>query len=623
MNSILKQVAASVITGVIFLGFSLLLSVGLWYVYVQQLEPDPIELEERTLLVLDLSMTLTDAPTPPDLGEALSNFLGGERGPGALHLLALTDTIRAAAEEPRISALYIQGSLALGENDIGYAGLEELREALQVFRDSGKPIIAYAIAPALSDLFVMSKASDLRLDPFGVIPFTGLGLEVTFFGDFLEKYGVGIQVARAGAYKSAGETFVRNELSPENREQLKDLLDSAWNVILAGIGRDRAITPEDLQNAADTKAILNPQQARELDLIDRVSYKDEVLARLNEVVASDEDGDLRQMTVGRFRAYLEQETEDAEASADEDTPRILVMYLQGPIGFADAGVEGIDGEQAARWLRDLREDETVEAVVLRVNSPGGGVTASEAIQREVRRLEQVKTVVVSMGNVAASGGYWIATHADHIFAESTTITGSIGVFALIPNLQGLANEQGITFDGVKTAQYSNLFSLSQPRDEAEMAIFQKYVDSTYASFIERVADGRGLTTEEVGDIAEGRVWSGVDARREGLVDEIGGLQDAIEKAAELAQLGDNYILKEYPEYLSISEVLSLRFGEESKPEPPVGRLSVPGAQPVESILPKGPLGREALRLLKSLRQLDSFDDPMNAYARLPFMLRVR
>ncbi|MGF1449965.1 MAG: signal peptide peptidase SppA [Opitutales bacterium] len=622
MKSILKQVAASLITGVIFLAFSLALSLGLLWVYTQQLEETPIELEERTLLVLDLGMTLTDAPAPPDFGSALNDFLGGESGPGNLHLLALTDAIRAAAEEPKISALYLEGSLALGENDVGYAGLEELREALQVFRDSGKPIIAYAIAPALADLFVLSKASDLRLDPFGVVPFTGLGLEVTFFGDFFEKYGVGIQVARAGSYKSAGESFVRNDLSPENREQLKDLLDTAWNVILADIGRDRAIAPEDLQNAADTKAILSPEQARDLDLVDRVSYKDEVLARLNEVVASDDDGDLRQMTVSRYHAYLRQQN-DADNDGDSDTPRIYVMYLQGPIGFADAGVEGIDGEQVARRLRDLREDETVAAVVLRVNSPGGGVTASEAIQREVRRLEQVKTVVVSMGNVAASGGYWISTHADHIFAEATTITGSIGVFALIPNFQGLANEQGITFDGVQTAQYADLFSLSAPRNEAEMAIFQQYVDTTYDAFLERVADGRGLTTEEVRDIAEGRVWSGVDARREGLVDELGGLQDAIDKAAELAQLGDNYLLQEYPEYLTFGEVLRRSFSEEYEPEPPVGRLSAPGERAAESILPRGPLGREAARLLQALRQLDTFDDPMNAYARLPFMLQLR
>lgn len=618
----------SLATGLVLLFISLGLTFGLFVLYGKLLEPDPIRVEEGSTLVLDLSMTLTDGPVKQDFAESLAEAaeaLQGEEGPQRFTLLRLLQTIEAAAEDPRIAALYIEGSFLEGQSNVGFAGLEEVREALQTFRDTGKPVVAYAVAPTIADMFVLSKASELHLDPFGVVVFNGLGLELTFLGDFLEKYGVGVQVARAGSYKSAGETFTRNALSPENREQLNDLLQSAWREVLAGLGGDLSIVPEDLQASADSNPILDPVEAKQLGLVTNISYKDEVIARLKEIGTVDDDDDLEALSAGRYRSYLRQQEREASSGDDDDSLEIAIVYVQGALGMDDGDGQAVNGVEMARELRKLRDDENVKAVVLRVNSPGGGVFPSEAIQREVRRLAQVKTVVVSMGRVAASGGYWISTHADHIFAESTTITGSIGVFALIPNFETLANEQGVTFDGVETAPFADLFSVTQPKSEDEMAIFQQYIDETYEAFLQRVADGRSLPLSEVRELAEGRVWSGVDARRNGLVDEIGGLRQAIAEAADRANLTD-FKLRQVPDYKSFFEAFQDSLQGQSAQAlatEVAASMEASGAAHTLPALPSGRLGQQAQRLMQMLRELDSFDDPMNAYMRLPFFFDIR
>lgn len=557
--------------------------------------------EDKSVLTLNLSQGFRDSNPEVDTGVLLGTVLSGETLNTPIALRTATKAIEAAADDDRIVALYLYGSVNPTEGS-GYATLKEVRAALQAFRDSGKPIIAYGVTSDERDYYLTSVASTLVLNPAGTLEMNGFNSEIMFYAGALEKYGIGIQVLRAGRYKSAVEPFVRSSSSPENRQQIQALLTDLWGEVVTTASQSRKLSPQALQTIADTQGLLLPDQAKEAGLIDRVAYFDDVVTELQALGAPDEDdkGLFRRISLSEYA--IAQDTDQPQGSRRQ---QIALVYLEGEI-VSGAGNPGqIGGDRTARLLRDLRHDDDVKAVVLRINSPGGSATASDIIAREVLLTRQQKPVIVSMGSVAASGGYQIAAQGNQIYASPNTITGSIGVYGILPNFQAIANNNGITWDGVKTGQLADLESVSRPKTDQELAIEQRIVDQFYDNFLDTVATSRSLSRQQVANVAEGRVWSGAQAETIGLVDELGGLEAAIEAAAQQANL-KQWRVEEYPKRLPLSaqllDQLRTRWATEAE-SPDLITLSLQ-------------------RLQDDVQTLQSFNDPIGLYTRLPFNLHI-
>ena len=443
---------------------------------------------------------------------------------------------------------------------------EEVRAALSDFHASGKPVIAYLDYATTRDFYLASVANEVVMDPYGELIMPGLSSEPWFFAGAFEKYGIGIQVARVGKYKSYVETFTRTDMSPESREQLQKLLDDIWGTLVADMAKSRGVAPAAVQNNPSTpRGLIKASIALKAHLVDKVEYRDEVIDQLKkETGVTSETDSFKQVQLSYYA-----KTSLPVPSYSFGAGEVAVVYAEGDI--VERGDQSeIGGAKYAREIRRLREDSNVKAIVLRVNSPGGSATASETIQRELRLARKVKPVIVSMGSYAASGGYWISTFSDRIFAEPNTITGSIGVFGIIPNIQKLANDHGVTFDSVKTGKFAGgLLTISRPRTDEELAVFQKGVDWMYGQFITKVAEGRKLSESRVEEIAQGRVWSGIDAKRIGLVDELGGLDAAIKYAGKQVNLGQHFKIVEYPKSRNLSEAIAqmLRSVRPRQPSP--------------------------------------------------------
>jgi protease-4 len=409
---------------------------------------------------------------------------------------------------------------------------------------------------------------------------------------------VGIQALRVGKYKSAIEPFTRNASSPEEKEQIQKLLGDLWNEFLNTAAASRKLTPQQLQTIANQQALLLSDQAQASRLVDKVAYADEVVTELHRLTGEDaETNSFRQINLVDYAGTIDR---PRNLSAN----RIAVVYAEGNIVDGEGGPQSVGGDSLAETLREVRQDEEIKAVVLRVNSPGGSATASEQITREVLLTTKKKPVIVSMGNYAASGGYQIAAYANRIFASPNTITGSIGVFGLMPNFQTLANNNGITWDNIKTGRYADIDTLSRPKTAEELAIMQRVVDRIYDRFLTIVSEARQLPKAEVNEIAQGRVWSGAEAKKVGLIDELGGLEQAVQAAATESNLGDDWQLIEYPK-ASPFWIESL-FRSHLKP---------PQAS-------RDPLTLELQKFQADLEILRSMNDPLGVYSRLPFNLRI-
>jgi protease-4 len=399
-------------------------------------------------------------------------------------------------------------------------------------------------------------------------------------------------------------------LSPENRAQIQKLLDDVWQDWRTTVGSSRQITPQQLQAIADTQVLLTASEAKANGLIDQVAYLDEVVANLKTITSSNEtDSTFRQINLRNYA-----QVSGKNLGVERNSPnKIAVVYAEGEIvdGKGEDGQIGAD--RFARILNQIRQDNDVKAVVLRINSPGGSAIASEVMHREVQLTRQVKPVVVSMGNVAASGGYWIASDSSRIFAESNTITGSIGVFGVLLNGQKLANNNWITWDTVKTASYADIQTATRPKSPQELEIFQRSVNRIYNLFLDKVVQGRNLPAAKVAEIAQGRVWSGIAAQEIGLVDEIGGLNAAIEYAAQEAKLDNNWQLQEYPQASTLEERFFGRAVEEISTI-----LHMVGV----SVQPSHPLIAELQKLEQELVILQKMNDPQGIYARLPFNFQL-
>ena len=560
------------------------------------------QVKNRSVLVFDLSLNITDSNPTSSTSEALGEAISGDETT-SITLRTVLKALENARQDKRIVALYLDGSRTSAGNRTGLATLKEVREALERFRSAGKKIIAYNVDLGKQAYYLSSVADTVILNPMGTVEINGFSSQQLFYTGALEKFGIGVQVIRVGKYKSAVEPFVLKKLSQENRQQTQALLSDLWGEFVTTVGKSRKITPGQLQAIADYQGQFTASEARTRRLVDKVAYLDEVVADLKQLTgSSEEDKSFRQI---RLNTYAKVEDKDFKKRTSKN--KIALVYAEGEIVNGQGSGQQVGGGRLARQLRQLRQDEEIKAVVLRINSPGGSVTASEEIQREVRLSRDKKPVIVSMGDYAASGGYWIATGANHIFAEPNTITGSIGVFGLQFNVQKLANSNGLTWDVVKTGRYADRTTISRPKTPQELAIAQKSVNQIYDQFLNKVAESRKLPKQKVAQIAQGRVWSGQDAKALGLVDEIGGIDDAIEYAAQQAKLGENWELEEYPKLRSLEQ----RILETLTNEASARTQKVPD-----------PLTAEFLKIQADLAILQSMNDPRGIYARLPFTWRI-
>lgn len=437
----------------------------------------------------------------------------------------------------------IKGISILNNNsNLGMAQSKELRNALENFKKSGKFVMAYANSYSQKEYYLNSVANTIYLNPVGELDFKGLSSEIMFFKDLQEKTGVKMEVIRHGKYKSAVEPFLENKMSDANREQTTALLQSIWNSVCTDISKSRKITTEKLNEIANGLLARTPQMAKQQKLIDYIAYEDMYHNDIKKALKVSTDKDYNKISISD---YTHKMTSTSVISETED--KIAVIFAQGEIQSGEGDVNTIGEGSMRRSLQEARKDKKVKAIVLRIDSPGGNALTSDLIWREVELTKKVKPVVVSMGNYAASGGYYMACNANTIFAENNTITGSIGVFGILPNFNQLTKKIGINIEQVKTHQNSAEYSPFVPMDENFKAVTLESIEHIYKTFVSHVAQGRKMSFAAVDSIAQGRVWSGSEALKIGLVDKIGGLNAAITEAARLSKT-QHYDIRNYPEY---------------------------------------------------------------------------
>ena len=444
--------------------------------------------------------------------------------------------LEEAKSDDHIKGIYLDVSSI----SAGFATIEEIRNAMIDFKKSGKFILAYSEVYSQGAYYLATAADKIYLNPEGMIDFRGLSSETMFFKGALDKLGIEAQIIKVGTYKSAVEPFILDKMSEPNRQQVNSFLGSMYDHFLSEISKSRKIPKSTLFSLADSAKIRAPKDALVYKMIDGLKYKDEVLDELKALTGTDKKKDLKTVSI---EEYAPSPDENKTASPN----RIAVIYANGEITSGEGNDETMGSERISRAIRKARRDDKIKAIVLRVNSPGGSALASDVIWREMVLARKAKPLIVSMGDVAASGGYYISCAADSIFAQPNTITGSIGVFGIIPNMQKFFNDKlGITFDGVKTGKFADLGSVSRPLTDAEKMIFQQEVNKTYSTFTNKVADGRKKSQAYIDSIGQGRVWSGTEALQNGLVDKLGNIDDAIASAAKKANIKE-YKIVNYPE----------------------------------------------------------------------------
>ena len=488
----------------------------------------------NSVLYMKLDYDIPDRTT--DKGFSAFNFSSMEMSDGT-GMNEILRNIEHAKTDPNIKGIYME----LSSIPTSTATLQEIRAKLLEFKESGKFIVTYGESYSQSAYYMASIADKVILNPEGALDLHGMASQIMFYKHLLEKLDVEMQIVRGpnNRFKSAVEPYFLDKMSEANREQMDKLLGTVWGQILQGISESRNISVEQLNQIADNlETMFNAQKALDYGLVDNLYYKDQVLDELKGLTGSNKDIN----AIGN--ANYAKSYKDKNVSKNE----VAIIYASGQI-FDGKGDEeaNIYSENLSKTIRKAREDENVKAVVLRVNSPGGSAVASAIIGRELDLTKEVKPVIVSMGNYAASGGYWISAKGDYIFADPTTLTGSIGVFGTFPNAQGLLNDKiGLTFDVAKTNENADFGSITQPLTEFQYSKLQEMVVKTYDDFTKRVAEGRGLTQSYVDSIGQGRVWAGADAIGLGLVDQLGDMEDAIAYAAQKAELGDDYKVTEWP-----------------------------------------------------------------------------
>lgn len=528
MKEFLKSTLAT-ITGIFLTGFILFFLGIISLVGILSSANTEVPVKDNSILCLNLNGMLeersTDNPFTEYLGEELNTY-------GLDDILA---AIQKAKKNDKIKGIYLQ-NVFLGAS---FASLEEIRNALLDFKESGKFIVAYADNYTQGLYYLSSVADKILINPQGALEWKGLASQPIFYKGLLEKLGIEMQIFKVGTYKSAVEPFINTEMSEANREQVTAFIQSIWNQLTTDISSSRNIPVEKLNQYADHMLLFSSaQELKAYGLIDSIVYKNEVRDYLKQQLKLDKDAHLPTISLSEM-SHIQTDT-----PKDKSGNILAVYYAYGEIDNPGSP-NGIVSKKVIKDLRKLREDKNIKAVVLRVNSPGGSAYGSEQIWNEVRLLKAQKPVIVSMGDYAASGGYYISCIADSIVAQPTTLTGSIGIFGMVPNFKELTQKIGLDFDVVKTNKHADFGTTNRSMNPAEKALMQTYINRGYNLFLKRCADGRGMTTDAIGKVAEGRVWTGTTAKELGLVDELGGLDKAIKIAAAKAQL-DSYTLLTYP-----------------------------------------------------------------------------
>ncbi len=595
MPQFLKYLLASCLGTTLALGLLLFLGFGALVGLAGSASEDKqVQLSSNSVLELKLDAVIPEKTNNTEM----SPF--DLESPYVLGVTDIVKMIRLAKEDPDIKGIYLNPSLFMA----GKASAATIRAALEDFKTSGKFIIAYANFYSQSGYYMASVADSVLLNPVGGIEFKGYAATITFFKEMLDKLDVQMRIFYAGQFKSATEPFRLDKISEQNRLQTRVYLNALYDIFIQDISRTRNIPAEELRLVADRLDGFSAEGALKSRLVDRLVHEDEVLELMKSKIGLDDKEKLRKISLTDY--YLAKDKGQEKGSGKD---KIAVVYAEGSITDGKSSVAGgITDGQYVKILRMLRKDENIKAIVLRINSPGGSVMASENIFREVLLCKQAgKPVVVSMGDVAASGGYYIACQADSIFAEPGTITGSIGVFGLIPILQKTMKENvGITVDTVKTGRHSAFGSPLLDFSPEESQMIQARIEATYEDFLGKVAVGRHKTRDQVDSIAQGRVWPGQMAKQIGLVDEIGGLDRAIQAASRLAQL-EKYKIREYPETKTpIEQLVEKLMNAEDREEA------------VSASVLKSELG-ELYPMYRSLRDLRN---AKGIQARLPYELVV-
>ena len=496
-----------------------------------------VVIKNQTMLLLKLDSKIVERKSKNPFEDL---EIPGLKGSPTVGLNQIFSCIEKAKTDARIKGIYLE----LTDIEAGYATVEEIRNALIDFKTSGKFIYSYSEAITQKAYYLASVSDSLILNPMGVIDFRGISAEQVYFKKALDKFGIEMQVIRGknNKFKSAVEPFMYDKMSDASREQTSIYIGNIWRHVLKGISEKRKIPVDSLNHYAD--GVLTFQKADislKYHFFDNLKYKDQVLSDCRKLTGLGDNDEIPVVTIAEYDKVPK--TIESTGLAKD---RIAIVYAEGEIDSGTDGAYQIDSQEVSKGIREARTDSAVKAIVLRVNSPGGSAYGSEVIWREVILAEKVKPVVVSMGDYAASGGYYISCGAKSIFANPTTITGSIGVFGTIPNLSGLLSDKiGITFDNVSTNAHSEMPTTTRKMTPFEANLMQSYVESTYNTFLSHVAEGRNKTVSSVDSIGQGRVWSGNNGVEHGLVDKIGGLKDALKKAAELAGL-EHYRIKELP-----------------------------------------------------------------------------
>ncbi|MBC2838887.1 signal peptide peptidase SppA [Robiginitalea sp. SC105] len=549
---------------------------------------EPVNIKKHSVLELSFPYPVNEY-AGNDPSDPLAGLFDVSQG-----LDEITKAIRLAADDDRIDGISLSGPYLLA----GISQTRAIRQALADFRESGKFIYAYGDFFMQKDYYLSSVADSIFMNPAGQVEFKGLAAEVLYFQDFQDKTGVRMEVVRHGKYKSAVEPFLSDSMSEENRQQISELLGSIWSSIRGEIAASRGLEETELDRIADVLLARTPERAVSSGLIDGLLYEDEYNDLLATASGAD-DGDPIQVSLQDYiRATKGKRLYTGES-------RIAIIYAQGEILYGDGGPDFIGQAGMQEVFKRVRDDEDIKAVVLRINSPGGNALSSEVIWREITQTRKKKPVVVSLSDVAASGGYYMAVGGDRILAEPTTITGSIGVFATIPNISGLSEKIGVNAEQVGTHDLSVDYSFFEPMSDEFRKVLRDGIEDTYQTFLQRVADGRGISLARADSLAQGRVWSGTEAVRLGLVDSLGGMPEALDTAAELAGI-DSYRTLSLPKYKSGLERL-------------MEDLGGTGEAAQKAVL-KNQLGDEWAQILG---QIKAQMQRKGIQARLPFTLEIR
>jgi protease-4 len=538
MKQFFKFLIASFTGTILSLLFLLFVFVGMLSVLISSAEKQAVKVKENSVLYINFDAPISERTSKnPFQNIDFMSFKPSE----SIGMNDILRNIGKATTDPNIAGIYME----LSSVNAGMANLEEIREKLLKFKESGKFIISYGESYSQSAYFLASVSDKVYMNPDGLLMFNGMLVQLTFLKNMLGKLEIEPQIIRGpnNKYKSAVEPLMLEKMSESNREQMEKILGTNWANYLAKISASRNISVTDLNRYADELATASNDKAVELGFIDGLKYKDEILAMLREKTGKGPKDKIETVTLAKYTNAV---VEKPKTSKN----KLAVIYAVGEISDGESSETSIGSEDLSKLIRKLREDDKVKAIVMRVNSPGGSALASEVIRREVELARAEKPFIVSMGNVAASGGYWISTNSDFIFADAATITGSIGVFGVIPNFKGLFNNKlGITFDKVMTNRNADLMDVMEPIKPYQLEVINKEITRIYDDFITLVAETRGLRKSYVDSIAQGRVWTGQDALGIGLVDSIGGLQAAIAYAAGKAGLGEDYRIVEQPEQI--------------------------------------------------------------------------